>query len=489
MSTKYPFSTRLKMAGKSLAGLNFGDAAVALTNPSRLATSSYRGMAMGMNFGRSTWYTYSTIHSCVEAYTKCPPLAAVINKKARAHIRGRQTVISTTGQRKGKEATNEQAERLKKLLVKPNKLQTWNEFEAQVKIYQQLFGYCLILPIVPAGYDPIYATSVWVLPPPLCDIVERQTLFTDGADVNPIESITLTYGSEFTQLDPDTVYLIKDFTPSFVSMVIPGSKVRVLEQPINNIIGAYNSRGSIIDDRGALGMISSEKSDESGLVPLTKKEKEEVQDEFKNYGIKKGQFKYIITTAALKWTSIGYSTKDLMLFEEIEDDSMRICDEYGTPFRLMSNARNNSLGGSDAQEFNKQFYEDTIIPESDTLYDCFNIIFQTAKYGIQLVNDFSHLAILQADGLKTAQTGQALSNALQIDFRNNVITINEWRKEKGWEPLADENGNKYFSDLKALISSPVATQEPDNSTENREESDNSAKILSGVELLLKQYQR
>ncbi len=42
---------------------------------------------------------------------------------------------------------------------------------------------------------------------------------------------------------------MKDFTPSFCSLVIPESRIKALQLPINNIIGAYESRNVLINYR------------------------------------------------------------------------------------------------------------------------------------------------------------------------------------------------------------------------------------------------
>jgi hypothetical protein len=59
------------------------------------------------------------------------------------------------------------------------------------------------------------------------------------------------------------------------------------------------------------------------MIPLRDEQKTQLQQDFRRqYGIKKGQSRYLISPAPMKWQAMGKATKDLMLFEEISDDIM-----------------------------------------------------------------------------------------------------------------------------------------------------------------------
>ena len=57
------------------------------------------------------------------------------------------------------------------------------------------------------------------------------------------------------------------------------------------------------------------------------------------------------------------------IFEEIDDDIMRICDSYGYPFRLISTNKGSGLNGNEVKEFKVTLYQDTIIPEAENIYE------------------------------------------------------------------------------------------------------------------------
>jgi hypothetical protein len=336
-------------------------------------------------------------------------------------------------------------------LSKPNAIQNWSQFEAQNYIYQQISGYCVVLPIKPVGFPNIKATALWNLPPWMVEIREKVgvNLLTVKSVKDLIESVHVVFSGKRSSLNLDDIYIFKDFTPGLSSIVIPDSRVRALAQPISNIIGALESRGVLIDKRGPSYVISSNKSDASGDLPLTPGEKEKVEEEFKQYGLRRKQVQAIITSANINLQTVGFSTRDLMLFEEIEDDVMRLCDSYNYPFRLLSSQKSNSLGGSDVQAYKALLYDDAIIPEACSIYQQWDQFFELAKYGLILNKDFSHVSALQGDKVKESQARLFLNQALKIEYDQGLMTLDEWRAKLGEDPLPKGMGKARATDPKA----------------------------------------
>lgn len=413
-------------------------------------------------------FSYTGHHSSLTAYKKCPPLNAIINKKAQAFANGKTWVLNKKGKAKDKESTGEIARKLKKLLANPNPFQSQKEFESQQYIYVQTFGFCLMLPIKSVGYPNYEADKLWNIPPSMVDIEEtkKSFLLAKGKE-DMIPKIVINFGNERTEIAAKDVFIIKDFTPSFSSVILPESRVCALQMPINNIIGAYESRNVLINYRGALGILTPEK-DQFGVAPVKPDDKEQLQNDFLRYGLTNNQWKFIISSAALKWQSMGVATRDLMLFEEIEDDNMRICDGYNFPYPLMSSNRTNSLGGNNIGESKILLYQDAIMPEAERIYEQWNNFFDLDQYDLVIEKDFSNIAALQGDEQKKAQARKTRNEARQIEFYNNICTLNDWRVANGDDPLEGEFGNKYYYELLALgwkfgaTSSKPATENSDS---------------------------
>ena len=446
---------RVSLAALHMKEANVGLAAKSLFGSSLTINSgTYRGLPeqngddvfypMDTGYGSHHFSAIGCI-DYVKAYFLCPSLSAIINRKAQAYTNGKTWVLNTSGKAKGQEATGETAIKLRKLMAQPNKLQTWKQFEAQNYIYTQLFGFCVVLIQKPVGFPNVDATALWNIPPHILTITEKQGMFYKG-NAEGVESIVVSYGNERATLPLDRVFIFRDIMPSFCTMFFPDSRVKTLEMPINNIIGAYESRNMLINSRGSLGMITNETKDAFSALPLKPGEKEDLLSEFKRlYGLRSGQSHVIISSAALKWQSMVMPTKDLMLFEEIEDDNNRICDAYMFPPELLARM-NKGTTFSNMQTATRNLYQDAIVPEAGSNYEQWNKLFDTASYNLIIDRDYTHLAALQPDAKAEAEARLRRNQALQIEFRNDVITLNQWRIMNGDDPKPGDD--VYYSEIK-----------------------------------------
>lgn len=438
-ATKQALSGNFTQALKSLTyGDDTFDGLVGgLTMGMPLEPAEYRGFdsswVASIDGNGYNYFKYNDLKDASKAYAKCPPVTAVINRKASAFINGQSYVLD----KNNKESDRKEAKNIRKLLLKPNPIQGWEDFEAQNYIYTQIFGYCPVLVIKPFGYKKnIDASSMWNIPPNISKITESDVLFYQNDLKSIISKLEIEYKGQHVELNLDDIIFIRDFTPNFNSMILPSSRIVSLEMPINNIIGAYESRNVLINYRGALGVISQDPgSGVAGALPMTKEQKEDLQKDFKRYGLKHKQIQFIITKAAIKWQQMGYPTKDLMLFEEIEADTMAICDNYGHPYRLLSNLSSNSLGGTDAQIFGKILYQDTIIPEAHRIYTQWDRAFGLDEYELHMNKDYSHIPVLQEDKVQVGQARYNLNQAYELEWKNGLVTRNQWRIANGDDPV------------------------------------------------------
>lgn len=407
--------------------------------------SEYRSQMNEMFYwgkdGKEYSFSYTSHRSSLKAYERCAPLAAIINKKAQAHINGKTWILD----KDGKEAFTSEAVKLRKLLRRPNPLQSWKQFEAQQKIFIQIFGFSLVLPIIPAGfekYGAIEASSIWNIPPSMLTIEETNRLFYQTDISGVLQSVKLEYKGETTELKDKGIYIFKDFTPSFNTLVLPESRIKPLQIVINNIIGALESRNVLINYRGALGILSSD-ADKSGYVPIKDPDKISLQNDFRRYGLKGQQWKFIITSALVKWQQIGIPTKELMLIEEVAENSKSICDAYGYPPHLLG-LLDPTFNNQSAAE--KGMYQNTIIPEAESMYEEWNNMFKTEKYGLKIDKDYSHLPILQEDKTQQATARKTLDEALSIEYAKGLITLDDWLVELGKDPLPNGMGQVRATD-------------------------------------------
>jgi len=190
------------------------------------------------------------------------------------------------------------------------------------------------------------------------------------------------------------------------------SHLEALKMPLSNIQASYKEDNIIRHNLGALGILSSDNKDASGGIPLNQKEKEKIQDQYKeNFvggvdGSKKS--KVIITNSNLKWQSMSYPIKDLMISENINQHFNRIIDAYGLHVNLFSKDK------GDTFENHKQTvigtYQNTIQPLADDFTTSMSE-FLGLDDGV-LFMDYSELPVMQTNKAEEATTNQTNTNTV-----------------------------------------------------------------------------
>lgn len=413
-------------------------------NPSNYNNSQSKGWFFGMGGGQEIHFDFTGNSSIRDAYLCCPPVSSIINKHASAFIGGKTWLLDG----KGKEATGPIAESFKKFLKNPNPLQTWTQWEAQMITFTMLYEYCVLLPVVSVGYEDDPPSAVWVIPG---DIVEFE--MNPGAFYNtsskPIKNVIINCAGERSVIDGDKVWIIKGPASNLQDSVLPQSRIKPIAKNINNIIGIYESKNALINYRGSMGILTQEK-DTSGMghLPMPESEKDDIQSGLMRYGLRGGQRKYIVTSASLKWQSMIIPYKDLMFSEWAQDDTMVICDALNYPYRLL--AQEKSASYNDVKEFKKLLYQDYTIPTSKWVYEQLTSFLKLDQHGLHLDKDYSSVYALQDDEKDKATARKARNEALQIEFLNNLLTLDRWRELNDEDAVGGEFGGKYYYELVAM---------------------------------------
>lgn len=356
------------------------------------------------------------------AYNICPPVNGIINRKARAFTNGKWWILD----KEGNEATGAKVSGLQKLLKKPNPLQSWNQLLSQAKVYEQVFGEVFFFAIIPAGFsDKSKIKALWVVPNWIINVrlTGKHYFQTELADI--IEGYDISLNGSITPLPDGSVIHIRDINQNSTDVTRGQSRLASLQDPISNIVAAYEARNVLITRKGALGILSNQTRDAAGAVPLKEGEKEEVQEEFKKYGLSKEQYQVIITNANLKWQPMTFPTKDLMLFEEIEDDVRAIADNFDYPMYLLGFKEGSTY--SNVGEAKKSLYQDTIIPEADGWAEAFTSFFELEGLGLKLSVYYDHLDVFQQSEKEKAEAFKVKNEGFKIAYEMGVVTREEWR--------------------------------------------------------------
>ncbi len=315
-----------------------------------------------------------------DLYIQIPELRTVINKRAIMMSSGTPVLCDLDGNPVEQHWAVD-------LINKPNPTQSWSDviFSLSVNdgLFNNSFAYCpqrsfdirnLFVPL-PSNKVKIVGTGKYL-----------DQLDTDGL----IKEFQFWYDSKkYDTIEvSDMIYLN---TPDGINLLNPINRIDTLKYPLSNIMASYNKRNVILENMGAIGILSSKKSDMGGALPFTAEEKEEIQNDW----LRRSKDKLVMTEADVNWTPMSYPTKDLMLFEELTEDKMAIIDAYGLSYYLFS--QSNGATFTNVKEGMRMSYQDTIIPETEQMYATISQQLGLINEGLYIKPDFSHIPVLQSD--------------------------------------------------------------------------------------------
>lgn len=392
----------------------------------------------------------------LRAFNECPPLKAILGKRSKAHNTGDVQVLNKKSLVK---ASGNEANSIRTVLDRPNILQTRKQFFAQQNHYIDLFGYCPVLRMRPVGMvDEL--TAIWNIPPWLFDLDYTKDWLLKKEYKKIFKQFYIFWNGEKIPLNFDDIFFVFDdgFGTDFDSnLTIPDSRLTGLEYPVSNTIASYKTRNTLITKRGAIGILSNGAKDVAGNIPLLPGEKENLQNSFKKYGLVGQPFQVIISDANLNWQQMGFATRELMLFEEIDDNINRLCDAYGWPVELMSFSLKGNFNNVDKKEAYKSAYRDTIIPESESRFEQLTNGLVSEGSNLIIKADFTKVEVLQEDRKIVADIRSTISSTSEKEYKAGLITKNDWRKLLGEEPIDKPEFDKYYEP-------PVITPEDTGTT-------------------------
>lgn len=412
------------------------------------------------------------------AYDFCYPFATVVDRLAEADTNGIPEFLRSQGKGKEDLATNPWATRMNKLFEQPNVLQGWEQFRGQQQVYKRVFGFCPVLPLIPAGFesDPSYAFAMINLPPWLFDVKGTKKMAQDSIE-GLVEEYTVYLLGKTVKLKPGQVMILED---SFMQdeardFLLPQSRLVGLDMAISNICAANEADNVLLRKKGPLGFISHDaaatKDAVAGYVPMTEKEKQELQGTLRQYGLSWHQFQYAISRQPVRWNSMSYSVKELGTKETVIAGIQACCQRYGYSYTLYTDSDATYANQAGAH---KGLYQNTVIPSANKDARKYAKYFKAAENQCKVKFDFSHLPILQEDEAQKATARKTLDDALTIEYSKGLVTKNQWLQaiglegvtggdtyigdNQGNEPLAIKLGVGGTEALMALLSSPLPAE-------------------------------
>lgn len=405
-----------------------------LSNLDKMTEAQFAAFTNSYNLSTGSILKGEGVMFQTSAYDLCPPLQAVVNKKAQAITKGKLLCVDNTETEIKSKAFDDSL----KIINKPNAYQTKNQFIRSTEIFVSVYGAAYWYKVKPIGLDKITGL---ILIPNNCITInynKPSNILSNQAKLVRYYSITI-YGMTFVLRgdDTDLIHEVQDTTENLTQgyEFQPKSRIDALRKPIENIVGSLESRNHLIVKRGADVMLSPNPGTNSaGLATeLDKQDKLELQQDYAQYGLMKDQFHTFLAKIPMNATKIGMDVRQLGLFDGENADHRAIAEGYGVPTPL--------LGLPDTTKFNTyleaktEFYEDTVIPDSEIISQAFDIIFDSQSYGYKYYFDYSHLECMQkatkdsAVAFKTMVDGcvAAVAGGF-MDAKTATTTINDFIK-------------------------------------------------------------
>ena len=340
-------------------------------------------------------------------YIEIPELRTVIDKRASMMASNVPILLDKDGNRI-------ESHWFLDMVAKPNPTQSWSDIVYSLSVNDALWASAF-------AYSPKRSFGIRNLIVPLPS--DKMQINLSGKKLKQmdkdglIDNFTFNYDTDVEKLDfEDVLYLS---TTDGVNIVNPASKLESLKYPLSNIKAQYNKRNVLLENIGAIGILSAKNSDIGGSIPMTPEEKTDIQKAW----FRRSKDEVIITESDVSWNPMSYPTKDLLLFEELNANFRAIIDTYGLNANLFSSEKGATF--SNVRDSIKMVYTDTIIPEVQQMYDSMAHQFGLSDEGISIVADFSHIPSLQVDELAKAEGMNKRAEVVKKVIESGVILSND----------------------------------------------------------------
>ena len=415
--------------------------------------SGYGGLYNNYIFGdfKPSWRSLSESYYLLQCYVQNPVVQATINIKANAFSNLKFVVKNLSDE---EEIPLEQYtdENLKRLLLKPNPLQRRSEWLKQFKTNLEVFGNGYIYASTPLGFNNIDFDNITTLKnlPPYRMWAKHGTMWLEATEIDEIIEYYRfrNFDGKETQIQPQKVMHLNDVNITHEQYQFTQGQSRLigLQRPISNIDAAYESRNVMIERRGAIGMLTNDKRDgEMGAVPLKEEEIEEIQENYRKYGLQEHQYNLLISNQPLKYQKMAQNVRELMLFEEVEADAIAVANAYGVPELLVKYyIKGGTFNNLNVSE--RRLYDSTIIPETEEFMVALNDFLGTQEKGIKLLGSYAHVKVLQENQKEEAETHATNERAAASAFLMGAITYNQYLGRIGL-PNDTEIGDDRIWDL------------------------------------------
>lgn len=334
--------------------------------------------AIGTKFGTSA----TGNHKPINDFETIPDLFIITNFLSKRVARVPIKVVKQSG----KLAPNSD---LLRLVKDPNYYQSWQELIRANYAYYNILGNSYLYGIEANGFGG-RITSLFNLP-------AEKTVIDLAFDkslpnwINEVKGYVVSIGGTEYPLKPETVLHNRNISLRYdsgawvygISKYIPGDKIN------NELRAIYDAKASIIEHRGALGIISNDS--EFPDLEQTQIVKDRLKQQF---GLSGDQDKFIVTTQKLSWQQMSLNVQELQLIENAKYSFEKLCQL--SEFDPVIFTADGSTFANKTEAI-KDLYKNVIKTDVDDLYDTLNEWLSPLYGGDKIVPDWNKVQELEND--------------------------------------------------------------------------------------------
>lgn len=385
------------------------------------------------------WHSLAGMQSLYDWYHINPVLYCTVMIKAREYANMKIKVVNKRSGAIEDEWTQKPIPRkIYRFFKRPNPLQTTWEYFKQGKILHEVGGNSFKYGNFAMGMNPHIDNlsalwNVW----PACMQYKLTGKYFEATKIDEIINEWKFEAGHYKKVwKPNEVLHRNEPNTDVKDGVIFGrSHIQSLIKPLSNIDIAYESRNVIMKNRGFRAIISSDKADASGRISLSDDERDIVNKNMKDYGLREGQQQFFFSHMPLRVNTIDQDVVKLGLFEEIYTDAMAVCHAYGVPEILLKLYIKGATFENQESSF-RRLYQGALIPEALDEWIALNSFLGMDDEEWMVMGTFDHVSCLQESEESKERVRKEKSIRLLGELAQSLITPEEYREQMGYPKMA-----------------------------------------------------
>lgn len=374
------------------------------------------------------------------------------------------------------------AQKIARILSRPNCLQRWNEFVYMHIVNKLATGNAFMRAAMGAGTCADtpkwkWCDNLWSIPAS-CVSIDSTGRSIPLFGITNIDELINGYRLISNNAIIPTWQIWHDrdgFADlSGSKMFLAHSRLESVYRNISNLKNVYDARNIIYSRCGALGIITNKTSDVTGHVKMSPSEKEELRKNYsENYGVTGSKAPVLISDKDLGYLATGMNIVQLQPFEETLLDAIVIAGRYGIPDVLVPRKDHSTFSNQSTAE--KGVYSGVIIPMAKTFCSELTEFLRTEDEGYYIDCNFDNVDCLQVGRKESEEVNTMVNDRCRQQFNDGLISINDWRAQIHESALDGDVFNKTKFEMtdqeimfisRVINSGKTTNPQQENGTEN-----------------------